>query len=271
MSRQKREHVPHSVHHVIQRGNNRNYIYENTRDKREFLEILCHAIDTSDATLLQYVLMDNHYHLLIRVDQQPLSQLLWLVNRNYTRYYNRRYNRIGTIYGGRYKSYLLEEERKLYSTIRYIVRNPVKANMAVTPGAYRWSGHGSVISGQGGIVDRQALLSYFAPEGTLALQRYRECTESDTWHAEAGFATIVQPEIETEERLACLLDGFLEQESLSTYRKMVVSGSRLPVARQLRSRFITLAITDGHALKDIAAFLHVSHETVRRIGKSSFG
>lgn len=83
-----------------------------------------------------------------------------------------------------------------------------------------------------------------------------------------GIRHLVQPEIETEERMACPLEGFLDQQDLCTYRKMVVSGSRLPIVRQLRSRFITLAMTDGYAIKDIAAFLHVRHERVRRIDKS---
>lgn len=98
MPRRRRDDLPQSIHHVIQRGNNRNYIYENTRDKHEFLTILAHALEIYAAVLLQYVLMDNHYHLLIRVGEQPLSRLLWYLNRQYTRYYNQRYNRIGTIY-----------------------------------------------------------------------------------------------------------------------------------------------------------------------------
>ncbi len=127
MARRRRNDISESIHHVIQRGKNRSYIYEGTRDKREFLYILSHALDIHEAALLQYVLMDNHYQLLAWVGQAPLARVLWYLNRRYTLYYNRRYNRIGTIYGGRYKSYLLSEREKLYSTIRYIVRNPVKA------------------------------------------------------------------------------------------------------------------------------------------------
>ena len=141
MPRRKRGDEPNTIHHVIQRGNNRNYIYEDTQDKREFLSILSTAITTYDAVLLQYVLMDNHYHLLIRVGDQPLSAFVRFLNRSYSLYYNKRYNRIGTIYGGRYKSYLLSETEKFFSTVRYIVRNPVKAGLSATPAEYRWSGH----------------------------------------------------------------------------------------------------------------------------------
>ena len=147
MPRRRRDDVPNSIHHVIQRGNNRTYIYEDTRDKRQFLSILSEALEHYGATLLHYVLMDNHYHLLLRLGAHPLSQLIWYVNRHYTLYYNRRYNRIGTIYGGRFLSYLMAEQAKLYSTVRYIVRNPVKAQMVDEPSRYRWSGHKAVLDG----------------------------------------------------------------------------------------------------------------------------
>ena len=265
MARRRRNDIPKSIHHVIQRGNNRSYIYEDTRDKREFLSILSHALDLHEAALLQYVLMDNHYHLLVRVGTYPLARVLWYLNRRYTLYYNRRYNRSGTIYGGRYKSYLLSEREKLYSTIRYIVRNPVKAGMVATPIEYRWSGHRNVLKGKGeGVIDRRTLLECFAVDPAVALNRYVQCTESESWSAKVGFATIIDRAKETEERLSCLLDSFLAERDLATYREMVLSGSRTAFVRELRDAFIRMAVTDGHALKDIAKFLHVSHETVRR-------
>lgn len=272
LPRRTRNDIPQSTHHVIQRGNNRNYIYENTRDKHEFLSILSTAVSIHGASLLHYVLMDNHYHLLIRIGLQPLSRLLWYLNRHYTLYYNQRYNRSGTIYGGRYKSYLLTEQEKLYSTIRYIVQNPVKAGMVAKPGDYRFSGHNAVLAGnRDGIIDRQVLLRCFAPDNTQALKRYIQCTESDTWSPKIGFATIIDREKEAEERLGCLLDRYLDENEFQRYRIMVLSGSRTAFVRDLRDTFIRIAITDGHALKDIADFLHVSHETVRRKAVSVTG
>ena len=270
MPRRKRNDEPNTIHHVIQRGNNRNYIYETTQDKREFLSILSTAIVTYDALLLQYVLMDNHYHLLIKLGDQPLSIIIWFLNRNYSLYYNKRYNRTGTIYGGRYKSYIVTESQKLFSTIRYIVRNPVKAGLSATPAEYCWSGHAWVLaaslSHSSGIIDRAALLAYFSPETYLALKRYKECTEHDGWTAQVGFATIIDHKKETTERLGFLLDRLLSDRDLAPHRNMIVSGAKSPLSRELRNTFIHLTIADGHGLKEIAAFLHISHETVRRIG-----
>ncbi|MDY0288964.1 MAG: transposase [Sphaerochaeta sp.] len=267
MPRRKRNDEPNTIHHVIQRGNNRNYIYETTQDKREFLSILSTAIATYDALLLQYVLMDNHYHLLIRLGDQPLSTIIWFLNRNYSVYYNKRYNRTGTIYGDRYKSYIVTESQKFFSTVRYIVRNPVKAGLSSTPAEYLWSGHASVFTHQPCIIDKAALLAYFSPDVDLALKRYKECTEHETWTAQVGFATIIDHKKETSERLSFLLDRLLSDRDLATHRNMIVSGAKSPLSRELRNSFTHQAIADGHGLKEIAAFLHLSHETVRRIGK----
>ena len=81
-----------------------------------------------------------------------MSDLIWFLNRNYSLYYNQRYNRIGTIYGGRYKSYLLTESQKFFSTVLYIVKNPVKAGLSSTPAAYCWSGHASVLNNESSII-----------------------------------------------------------------------------------------------------------------------
>lgn len=267
MPRRERNDAPSTIHHVIQRGNNRNYIYEDTQDKREFLSILSTAVTKYDSVLLQYVLMDNHYHLLIRLGDQPLSIIIWYLNRTYSLYYNKRYNRTGTIYGDRYKSYIVPSSQKFFSTVRYIVRNPVKAGLSSTPAEYRYSGHASVLTSLSSIIDKAALLAYFSPDTDLALKRYRECTEHEKWTAQVGFATIVDHKKETTERLGCLLDQLLSERDLIDHRNMVVSGAKSPLSRELRSSFINRAIADGHALKDISAFLHVSHETVRRIGK----
>jgi REP element-mobilizing transposase RayT len=266
MPRRKRNVEPHTLQHVIQRGNNRNYIYEDNRDKKEFLTLLETAVSTYEATLLQYVLMDNHYHLLLKVGEKPLSSLVWFLNRSYTLYYNQRYHRIGTIYGGRYKNYLITEDQKFYSIVRYIVQNPVKAGLVGSPAEYRYSGHAAVLKHEDGLVDRAMLLGYFSPDAKVALARYRQCTEHENWSPQVGFATIIDRKVETEERLAFLLDRLLFEKHQTDKRTMLVAGSASPIIRDLRTEFVQLAIADGHALKDIASFLHVSHETVRRIG-----
>lgn len=144
--------------------------------------------------------------------------------------------------------------------------------MAAKPSEYRFSGHKAVVEHTPHTsIDRQSLLACFAPDPTQALKRYIQCTESDTWSPKIGFATIIDREKEATERLACLLDSYLAKHDLENYRTMILSGSRTAYIRELRDTFIRIAVTDGHALKDIATFLHISHETVRRRAVSVIG
>ena len=256
-------------------GNNRSYIYEDIRDKRKFISLLHTAMVTFKATLLQWVLMDNHYHLLMRTGDIPLSRILWFLNRQYTLYYNQRYHRSGTIYGGRYKSYQISETAKLYSTIRYIVQNPVKAAIVQNPRQYTWSGHSEVVDGKGSLIHRKELLRYFAFNPDTALTHYIECTESDSWSAPIGHATIIDPATQSAERLTALLDRFLDEpeilqdSSTAEYKRMLLQGSRAQTVRPVRDTFIRMALQDGHALKEIAGFLSLSYESVRRIARKS--
>jgi DNA-binding NarL/FixJ family response regulator len=134
---------------------------------------------------------------------------------------------------------------------------------------YRWSGHRAVVSSKGPmLINRDALLSCFASDRQVALQRYQDCTESERWLAPVGSAVIIDRTKETQERLACLLDSYLEVCDALHYRKMIICGSRSSVIRPFRNTFICQAIRDGHTLNAIAQFLHVSYETVRRIGQS---
>jgi putative transposase len=86
--------------------------------------------------------MTNHVHLLITpLQQQSLSLTMQTLGRKYVRYINGVYRRTGTLWEGRYKSAIIDSERYLLTCSRYIELNPVRANMVVTPGAYRWSSY----------------------------------------------------------------------------------------------------------------------------------
>ena len=134
-----------------------------------------------------------------------MSELIWFLNRSYSLYYNPRYNRIGIIYGGRYKSYLISEKEKFFSTVRYIVRNPVKAGRSPTSAQYQWSGHASVLDNNTHLINRPELLAYFSFDEDLALKRSVKCTEHETLTAQVGFSTIINRKKRQRNPFICLL------------------------------------------------------------------
>jgi putative transposase len=126
MARPLRIQYPGAVYHITCRGNDRKNIFRDNIDRKKLLEILVHSLMVYKVKLFSYVLMDNHFHLLIETPFGNLSEFMRQFNITYTGYYNRRHKRIGHLYQGRYKSILVDKEAYLSVLSRYIHLNPVK-------------------------------------------------------------------------------------------------------------------------------------------------
>jgi len=126
MSRPLRIQYPGAVYHVTHRGNGRKLIFKDDADRYQFLEILFRAQNIYAIILHGYVLMDNHFHLLVETPRGNLSEFMRYFNITYTSYFNRCHGRSGHLYQGRYSSFLIEKEAYLASVSRYIHINPVR-------------------------------------------------------------------------------------------------------------------------------------------------
>jgi len=126
MARPLRIQYPGAVYHVACRGNDRKNIFRSDDDRRVFLQMLSRSLDIYSVSLYAYVLMDNHFHVLVETPLGNLSEFMRHFNITYTGYFNRRYNRVGHLYQGRYKSILVEKDAYLSVLSRYIHLNPVR-------------------------------------------------------------------------------------------------------------------------------------------------
>ena len=126
MARPLRIQYPGAVYHVTCRGNERGDIFKDDADRKRFIQILIQSVNIYSVKLYSYVLMSNHFHLLIETPKGNLSEFMRHFNITYTGYYNRRHNRAGHLYQGRYKSILIDKNEYLSILSRYIHLNPVK-------------------------------------------------------------------------------------------------------------------------------------------------
>ncbi len=126
MARPLRIQYPKAVYHVTCRGIERRSIYKDDKDRRTFLETLVASSKIYNIRIYSYVLMSNHFHLLIETPLGNLSEFMRHFNITYTRNYNVRHKRAGNLYQGRYKSILVDKESYLSMLSRYIHLNPVK-------------------------------------------------------------------------------------------------------------------------------------------------
>jgi REP element-mobilizing transposase RayT len=113
-------------YHVTARGNEQRSIYRDERDRRHFLELLPEWLDRFRVRLYAYVLMDNHYHLLLMTQDANLSRAMQWLNTNYSGWFNRRHRRAGHLFQGRFKAVVVEPESWALGLSRYVHLNPVR-------------------------------------------------------------------------------------------------------------------------------------------------
>jgi REP element-mobilizing transposase RayT len=145
MARPLRLEFPGAVYHVTSRGNARQDIVADDRDRTEFLSMLAHVVDRYGWLCHAYCLMDNHYHLLVETPQPNLSLGMRQLNGRYTQAYNRRHHRVGHLFQGRFTAILLEKEAHLLELCRYVVLNPVRARLVPHPRQWLWSSYRATV------------------------------------------------------------------------------------------------------------------------------
>ena len=141
MARPLRIEFSGAIYHVTSRGNARCAIYEDDEDRRAFLSALDRVMVRFHWICHAYCLMDNHYHLLIETPEGNLSQGMRQLNGVYTQGFNRRHNRVGHLFQGRFKAIVVDRDSYLLELCRYIVLNPVRAGEVSRPEEYRWSSY----------------------------------------------------------------------------------------------------------------------------------
>ena len=135
--------------HIIQRGNNRQACFYADEDYQFFLHHLGELAMRFKCEIHAYVLMTNHFHLLITPYMgHGASLLMKLLGQRYVQYVNKTYRRCGTLWDGRFRSSMVQSSRYVLACYRYIEMNPVRANMARLPGEYPWSSHAANAEGK---------------------------------------------------------------------------------------------------------------------------
>ena len=139
MPRRPRLVLPHVPLHLIQRGNNRQICFAGTEDYRLYLDWLKDCASRTGCRVHAYVLMTNHVHLLISADRgEAPGEMMKALGQRYVQYFNRTYRRSGSLWEGRFRSCLIQEEGYFMACQRYIEMNPVRAEMSKSGTDHDW-------------------------------------------------------------------------------------------------------------------------------------
>ena len=132
-------------HHVVTRGNNKQRIFHNDSDRQLFMRTLVRIARRYGWTIYAYCLMRNHYHLVLRVDERGLARGMCELNTTYALEFNNVHGRINHLFGKRYWSEYLPDDRRLLNVVRYVVQNPRRAGRDGPLEGYAWSSYAATI------------------------------------------------------------------------------------------------------------------------------
>lgn len=141
MARPLRIEFAGATYHVTSRGDRREAIYLDDEDRFAFLDVLGNVLQRFDAAVLAFCLMSNHYHLVLTTRGANLSALMRQLNGVYTQRFNRRHDKVGHVFQGRFKAILVDRDAYLMQVCRYVELNPVRAKMVAAPENWAWSSY----------------------------------------------------------------------------------------------------------------------------------
>ncbi len=141
MARKPRIHFPGAFYHVILRGNAGEPIFFGDSDRYRLYLILQYVVEKFHCRIHAFCLMRNHVHLLVQVEEVPLSRIMQNVSQRFTTWINYTQSRTGHLFQGRYKAILLDSDAYLLELVRYIHLNPVRVGAVPNPEDFPWSGH----------------------------------------------------------------------------------------------------------------------------------
>lgn len=141
MTRPLRIEFAGALYHVTARGDRKALIYLDDTDRAFWMQTLADVCAHFNFVVHSFCQMSNHYHLLLETEAANLSQGMRDLNGIYSQYFNRRHDLVGHVFQGRYKAILVQKESYLLELARYIVLNPVRANVVAAPGDWPWSSY----------------------------------------------------------------------------------------------------------------------------------
>ncbi len=282
MSRPLRIEYPGAVYHVTAQGNEKRPVFRDDHDRRHFLDTL-HQVNRRYHWICHtYCLMPNDYHLLIETPDGNLSIGMRQLNGVYTQHFNKRHERTGHLFRGRYKAILVQKDSHLLEVSRYAVLHPVRARISKKPEDYPWS---SYVATAGKAephpcLTRDWVLGQFGKERGLAEKEYRKFVSQGIgqdpetiWRAVRGQALLGEDEfVRKHTRYLRKRKDIREIPRSQRYAnrpslEVILVQGRHRDRNKRRNAIITAIERYGYRQSEIADHLGLHYSTISRIAK----
>ncbi|HUV84325.1 MAG TPA: transposase [Methanosarcinales archaeon] len=272
MGRPWREEYIGGIYHVIARGNNKEYIFKESIDKGYFIKIIKESMEGMNYRLYGYVLMDNHYHLLLQVFDKKLQEIMHQINNKYSKYFNYKYKRVGHVFQGRYKAILVQDERYLISLLRYIHQNPLKAGMCKKVEEYKWSSDIFYRTINSGFINIATILDMLSNNKKEAINKYMEYMKQEEKTDYENVKVVgdeayqlmcsTKRNIESKKRLdEILFDQGMSQEQY----ELIKNGSRRRDLTEYKIKYVKEGMRLNYTHQEIAKNIGMTAPAVRNL------
>ncbi|MYM68115.1 addiction module toxin RelE [Pseudoduganella sp. FT55W] len=260
-----------ALYHVTARGDKQGRIYRSDNDRLIWLSMLGETCARFNFTVRAYCQMTNHYHLLLETVDGGLARGMRYLNGNYSQYFNRRHDRVGHVFQGRYKAILCQRDRYLLELSRYIELNPVRAGMTPQPATWPWSSHRAAIglAGAPAWLRVNLVLAQFSSNQHQAQQAYREFVLAGI-NGPSPLREVKNQLMLGDEAFCDRLIGTNVQGDLAEIKRDQRAAITRPLPEYFtrhRSPAEAMArayLSQGYSMPEIARFARVSVKTVSR-------
>lgn len=267
-----------AIHHIWQRGNNREFIFQNCLAKGFLIKQLKDYNKKFDYNILAYVIMDNHYHILIQTNKDPIGEVMFNINNVTGKFIRDISGRSGHVFQGRYCSNLVQTNEYLLWLLRYIHRNPVRSGICEEVGNYKWSSYRCYLKGHSDFVNVNFPLSIFNPDKKTAIKLFwklmnvngkEESMEKDFELFRPQLSRYnnqkdcnIELELPSRPSITDIVNSFgLHDEDIS----LLTSGSRKRSLTNIKIDLIKKAIGEKYTFSEIASYLNITQSAVSKL------
>ena len=272
MGRYTREEIDGGYYHLIARGNNREYIFNRDIDKGYFLKLLNESRHNMRFKLMGYVLMDNHYHLLVQTGDVKLQNIMHQINNKYSKYFNAIYERCGHVFQGRYKASVIRNELYLLKVLAYIHQNPVKAGMVKKVEDYKWSSDKFYRRKSDGFIETKMIIEMIEEGYRKSNKKYEDImneveeTDYDTLNeiGDRAYEIMMKSSINTEKRLS-LEEIMAGEVGCTEIINKIMNGSRESRYKEYKLKYARKAQENGYTLREIGLSINQSGVSIWKL------
>lgn len=278
MPRLSREITAGSICHVYQRGNNKEFIFQKENSKSFFLNQIIKCNKKFDFEILAFVIMSNHYHIIIKLNSDPLDKIMFSINNSFAHYYNKDNERTGHVFETRYQCKKVDSNAYLLWLLRYVHRNPIRIKMVNKLEDYKWSSHNLYMRNKKSLFNTEYILNIISSNKWQARRMYIQLVSvydsyyDDTENYERindlleekakrnevdiRFETIKEKEQETLESIGWRV--FKDKLKM----ELILSGCKRRDLTEEKLKFIKEALGENYTLKEISRYLNNSEAAI---------